>query len=204
MKIYMKNMRKYIESPTFPSWHHTLLLLCAFYVPSPFTLVPLSLCRNMSLPLLFCHALYPYLWLSVSTSSFVKHCIYAPPSHWTSTEAKTFSLLLKIKCSLPFLCSFSGVTPLILSVSAESLLTLPACLPPSLLPPPLPPLTSPPSLQHSFSPFELTLSLAFVLTGQSPRAECRHHYLICHLLLSFVSVHISTAIHPFISVQPQG
>lgn len=72
------------------------------------------------------------------------------------------------------------------------------CLPASLCPPPLPPLTSPPSLQLGSSLSELTLSLAFALTGQSPRAEPSSFIRSATLPLSFVSRLLSAASHPFI------
>ncbi|KAG7486544.1 hypothetical protein JOB18_033349 [Solea senegalensis] len=66
----------------------------------------------------------------------------------------------------------------------------------SLYPPLLPPLTSPPSLKLSVSLPELTLSLAFALTGQSPRAENPLPSLL------FLSIHLCSSLSIHLCLTP--
>lgn len=196
------------------------------FLPSPFS------CSS------FFMQKWSYVPPSFFSESFMLYTFFLPPSkfpppfcrtlsscssltswfHW-SKDLKLLSLMflfkkkIKWKSCFYFLTLFEKLHPWSFLPWAISLHKLPVCLPlwASLYPPPLPPLTSPPFLQLSFSLPELTLSLAFALTGQSPRAEHSHLYLILHLRLSlpvslpfFLSLSISTAIHPFISVQPSG
>lgn len=168
---------------------------CSLLFFPPFFLVPLSLCRSghTSLPLLFrvFHASYVFFLLPPQflPPPFCRtlYCVHAPPSLPSFTEAKTLfpSVSVKNEKFAPILSHVWNVTPMIFSALSISLHKLPVCLPfwASLYPPPLPPLTSPPSLQLNLSLPELTLSLAFALTGQSPRAEHPRLYLIRHLPL---------------------
>lgn len=184
----MKNWNKYdatLSSPPFAVYFSSLpsslfLFLYAEVAirPSPFFSVSFMLhtffflLPPQFLPPPFCRTLY---------------CVHAPPSLPSFTEAKTLfpSVSVKNEKFAPILSHVWNVTPMIFSALSISLHKLPVCLPfwASLYPPPLPPLTSPPSLQLNLSLPELTLSLAFALTGQSPRAEHPRLYLIRHLPL---------------------
>lgn len=192
----MKNWSKYIVCSTFFSWRHPSLPPFAVYFSSPaslflFLYAEVTIRPSPSFPCLSCFIRFFFLLPpQFLPPPFCRtlYCVHAPPSLSSSAEAKTPvfpSVSVKSKKFAPMPSHFWNVTPMIFSALSISLHKLPVCLPfwASLYPPPLPPLTSPPSLQLNLSLPELTLSLAFALTGQSPRAVLPRLYLIRHLPL---------------------
>lgn len=166
-----------------PSPFPPFLFLYSQICPTPFFSMPLALCT-------FFHSTQPPL-------PPITHAIYAPPTLLASWGAKLHSLLTieNIQSHQPHTHD-----PLCLCTHTSCV-----CLPPSLCPPPLPPLTSPPSLQLSSSLPELTLSLAFALTGQSPRAERPH--LLFDLPLSPALLSLASSLQRLThssAVQPSG
>lgn len=141
-----------------------------------------------------------FLCLTLFSAPLILHFLLSRPSCSSHSTGVNRS-----KKPLPPHCWKHSVSPALHPWSSASAHILP--LPPPLLcPPPLPPLTSPPSLQFSSSLPELTLSLAFVLTGQSPRAE--HPHLLFDLPLpppSLLSLPSSPRLLTHSSaVQPSG
>lgn len=186
--IYNEHPAFSLLTPPFP----------AVYISSlPLSPVPLSLFTNMSHPLPLCAfgTLYLFPFHSSSTSSYHtcrlcsahsaginRRTTPLPPNHWkhsVSPASHPWS-------SLPLHTHTSCV-----------------CVSPFTLPSSTSPLTSPPSLQLSSSLPELTLSLAFALTGQSPRAERPH--LLFDLSPSLLS--LASSLQPLThssAAQPSG
>lgn len=178
----------------FPSWPHPFLqftflpspfppflFLYSQICPTPFLSVPLALCT-------FFRSTHPPL-------PPITHAVCAPPTLPASTGAQLHSLQTteNIQSHQPHTHD-----PLCLCTHTSCV-----CVSPFTLPSSTSPLTSPPSLQLSSSLPELTLSLAFALTGQSPRAERPH--LLFDLSPSLLS--LASSLQPLThssAVQPSG